>query len=110
MKRSLYRWLVDRYRHKVLLAALKKCGYNRKATAQFLGVNLATVQLLCKRFGIVCPDLRGKHKAKGYSAATLVELLERNGWNQSKAAKQLGVSHQRVGQLLKAHGIELPAR
>jgi transcriptional regulator with GAF, ATPase, and Fis domain len=108
MKRSLYRWLMDRYRRKVLLAALEKCGYNRKATARLLGVNLATVCCLCRKYEIVCPDFRGKHKAKGYSAASLVELLERNGWNQSKVAKQLGVSHQRVGQLVKKYGIEMP--
>jgi transcriptional regulator with GAF, ATPase, and Fis domain len=109
MKRSLYRWLMDRYRRKVLLAALKKCGYDRKATAQYLGVEITTVQVYCKRYGIACLDLRGKHNVKKYQTASLVEVMERNGWNQSRAAEQLGVSHQRIGQLLKAHGIELPA-
>jgi transcriptional regulator with GAF, ATPase, and Fis domain len=38
-----------------------------------------------------------------------MEALERNGWNQTRAARQLGLSRQRVGQLVKAYHVEIPA-
>jgi transcriptional regulator with GAF, ATPase, and Fis domain len=108
MKRSLYHWLMDRYRRKVLLAALKKCGHSRTAAARLLGIDLATVGWLCRKYGITCPDGRGKHKLKGYETASLVEVLEQNGWSQARMARQLGVSKQRVGQLVKAYGVKIP--
>lgn len=109
MERSLYRWLMDRYRRKVLLAALRKCGYNRNAAARLLGVNLATVHGLCSKYGIACPDFRGRHNARGDRGAALVRALEQNGWSQTKVARQLGLSRQRVGQLVKRYGIGMPA-
>jgi transcriptional regulator with GAF, ATPase, and Fis domain len=100
---------MDRYRRKVLLAALKKCDGKRTAAAQLLGVDLVIVSWLCRKYGVAYTDCRGRPRISPERATVLIEALERNGWSQARTARQLGVSKQRVGQLVKAYRVEIPA-
>lgn len=77
------------------LRRLAKEGYSRKEIASLLGIDRGYVDTLCRRFGI-----------KTASQIEQVEKLYAKGWNQMKIAEHLGVSRQRINEIIKVHNLQ----
>ena len=71
---------------------LAKEGYNRKQIGALLGIDRRYVDTLCRRYGI-----------KTVSQLEQVEKLYAKGWTQIKIAEELGVSKQRISEIIKRH-------
>ena len=77
------------------LKRLAKEGYSRKEIASLLGIDRGYVDTLCRRFGI-----------KTVSQIDQIANLYGKGWSQIRIAEHLGVSKQRISEVIKRHDLK----
>lgn len=60
--------------------------------------------------GLAAPEPSGSDSTlQGYEKALVVRALKDNGWNQTRAAKALGISRDNLRYRVKKYGIERPS-
>lgn len=81
------------------LKRLAKAGYSRGDIGAMLGIDRGYVDTLCRRYKI----RTAKNKDR-------VAALYGKGWTQQAIADELGVSRQRVNEMIRQYGIKKGAK
>lgn len=97
------------YSKEMLEALLARNGWSKTRAAQELGVSLESLMGAIKRHGAVVPEeFKNAGRVTRYSKEAVEQALERNDWNQVRAAKEIGMTQGNLSSYMKKHGIVPP--
>ena len=87
-----------------ILTALEDANWNKRATADVLGINISTLNRNMMDYGLEPPLPRHAMVTK----KEVADALKKHEWSRSSAAKELGIHRSTVAQKMEEFDLEPP--